>query len=108
MTLNPITPDLQFRQCPACGNQTPAQSAACAQCGALSTEAVAAAHDAATETRFLRALFTRSNPFTMIFIGINAGVFVLMCLACGLALMSVDSEVLRGFGAKQNDLIAGQ
>ena len=108
MTLNPITPEHQSRECPACGTQTPAQSAACAHCGALSVEAAKAAHDEATETRFLRALFTRSNPFTMIFIGINVGVFVLMCLAGGLALMSVDPEVLRGFGAKQNDLIAEQ
>jgi len=42
----------------------------------------------------------------MIFIGINVGVFVLMCLAGGIAVASVDPEVLRGFGAKQNDLIA--
>src|SRR6185369_3505061 len=59
-----------------------------------------------TDVRFLRALFTRSSPFTMIFIGINVGVFVLMCLAGGIAVASVDPEVLRGFGAKQNDLIA--
>ena len=108
MTLNPITPEHQFRECPACGNQTPTQNAACANCGAPSFEAVAAADEAATETRFLRALFTRSNPFTMILIGINVGVFVLMCLAGGFALTSVDPEVLRGFGAKQNELIAGQ
>lgn len=44
----------------------------------------------------------------MLLIGINVGVFVLMCLAGGFALMSVDPEVLRGFGAKQNDLIAEQ
>lgn len=41
----------------------------------------------------------------MIFIGINVGVFVLMCLAGGFSVTSVDPEVLRGFGAKQNDLI---
>jgi membrane associated rhomboid family serine protease len=64
--------------------------------------------DTATEYHFLRALFTRSNPFTMIFIGLNVGVFVLMCLAGGFSVMSVDPEVLRGFGAKQNDLIAEQ
>lgn len=108
MTLNPITPELQFTECPACGNQTPAQSAACAHCGAPSIETAVAAHEEATETRFLRALFTRSHPFTMIFIGINVGVFALMCFAGGLALMSVDPEVLRGFGAKQNNLIAEQ
>jgi len=67
-----------------------------------------AAREAATEYRFLSALFTRSNPFTMIFIGVNVGVFVLMCLAGGFAVTSVDPEVLRGFGAKQNNLIAEQ
>ncbi len=107
MTLNPITREPQFRECPACGNQTPA-AAACAHCGALSVEAAITAREAATESSFLRALFTRSSPFTMILIGINVGVFVLMCLAGGFAVTSVDPEVLRGFGAKQNDLIAGQ
>ena len=108
MPLNPITPELQFKQCPACGNQTPEQDAACVHCGTASIEAEAAANETATETRFLRALFTRSNPFTMVFIGINVGVFVLMGLAGGFALMSVDPNVLIGFGAKQNNLIAGQ
>ena len=107
MTLNPINDGPPFRDCPACGNQTPASSA-CAHCGALSPEADAAAREAATESTFLRALFTRSNHFTMIFIGVNVGVFVLMCLAGGFSVTSVDPEVLRGFGAKQNDLIAEQ
>jgi len=44
----------------------------------------------------------------MIFIGVNVGVFVLMCLAGGFAVTSVNPEVLRGFGAKQNNLIAEQ
>jgi membrane associated rhomboid family serine protease len=44
----------------------------------------------------------------MIFIGINVGVFVLMGLAGGFALTSVDPEVLIGFGAKQNSLISQQ
>ena len=44
----------------------------------------------------------------MIFIGVNAGVFVLMCLAGGFAITSPDSAVLIGFGAKQNNLIAEQ
>ena len=44
----------------------------------------------------------------MIFIGINVGVFVLMCLAGGFAVASVDHGVLIGFGAKQNNLIAEQ
>jgi len=67
-----------------------------------------AAREAATEYHFLSALFTRPNPFTMIFIGINVGVFVLMSMAGGFATTSVDPEVLRGFGAKQNNLIANQ
>lgn len=44
----------------------------------------------------------------MIFIGINVGIFVLMCLAGGFAVTSSDPAVLLGFGAKQNSLIAGQ
>jgi membrane associated rhomboid family serine protease len=108
MTLNPITSNPQFRDCPVCGNPTPAASTACAHCGALFATADVAAHEAATEYSFLSALFTRPNPFTMIFIGINVGVFVLMCLAGGFAVTSVDPEVLRGFGAKQNNLIAEQ
>jgi rhomboid protease GluP len=108
MTLNPITSEPQFRACPACGNPTPAASVACAFCGALSEEADVATRETALEDRFLRALFTRSNPFTMIFIGVNVGVFVLMCLAGGFAVTAVNPEVLRGFGAKQNNLIAEQ
>jgi membrane associated rhomboid family serine protease len=108
MTLNPITSEPQLRQCPVCGNPTPAANASCAHCGAVYAEAEMAAREAATEYRFLSALFTRSNPFTMIFIGINAGVFLLMCLAGGFSVASADPEVLRGFGAKQNILIAEQ
>ena len=108
MTLKPITGEPQIRECPACGNQTPAANAACAHCGAVSVEAAVAAREATSEYRFLRALFTRPNHFTMIFIGINVGVFALMCLAGGFAVTSVDPEVLRGFGAKQNNLIAEQ
>ena len=108
MTLNPITTETRFRECPACGNPTPAASVACAFCGALFAEADVAARETVNEDRFLRALFTRSNPFTMIFIGVNVGVFVLMCLAGGFAVTSVNPEVLRGFGAKQNNLIAEQ
>jgi membrane associated rhomboid family serine protease len=108
MTLNPITRESQFRECPACGNQTPAATAPCAHCGALSVADAVTARDAAFESSFLRALFTRPSPFTMIFIGINVGVFALMCLAGGFAVTSVHPEVLRGFGAKQNNLIGEQ
>jgi rhomboid protease GluP len=108
MTLNPITSETRFRACPACGNPTPAESVACASCGSVFAEADVAARETVNEDRFLRALFARSNPFTMIFIGVNIGVFVLMCLAGGFAVTSVNPEVLRGFGAKQNNLIAEQ
>lgn len=108
MTLNPITSNPEFRACPVCGNPTPIAAAACAHCGALDATVHMAAHERDTEYRFLSALFTRSNHYTMIFIGINVGVFVLMGLAGGFALTSVDPEVLRGFGAKQNDLIVQQ
>ena len=104
MTLNPIPNEPQQINCPNCGNPIPEGSPACSYCGYALGPAVRSA-EAAREYRFLRALFTRSNHFTMIFIGINVGVFVLMCLAGGFSVTSVNPEVLRGFGAKQNDLI---
>lgn len=105
--MNPITSEPQFKECPACWKPTPAASTSCVHCGTPIAQP-AASGETATEYHFLRALFTRSNHFTMIFIGLNVGVFVLMCLAGGFSVMSVDPEVLRGFGAKQNDLIAEQ
>jgi len=106
MTLNPITTEPQLRRCSNCGNPTPEGNPVCSNCGAV-LEEIAASPEAATEYRFLRTLFTRPNHFTTIFIGINVGVFALMCLAGGFAVTSVDPEVLKGFGAKQNDLIVG-
>ena len=107
MTLNPILDETQLRTCPVCGNSTPTSNPACIHCGAvIESGSEQSAREAAKEYRFFSALFSRSNPFTMIFIGINVGVFVLMGLAGGFALTSADSEVLIGFGAKQNDLIA--
>ena len=100
--------DSGFRTCPGCNQRTPAASPQCVHCGLGSIEAVAAEYKVASERRFLQALFSRANPFTMIFIGINAGVFVLMCLAGGFAVTAPDSAVLIGFGAKQNNLIAEQ
>jgi membrane associated rhomboid family serine protease len=108
MTLNAIDAHPHHRQCPACGNQTPVESPECVHCGAGKIDAAADQYKAASERRFLQALFTRSNPFTMIFIGVNVGVFVLMCLAGGFAVTSVDPLVLLGFGAKQNNLIVEQ
>ena len=106
MTLNPITDEPQFRECPACGNPIPVLSTACPHCGAQRLGPDPMPPEAAGEYRFLHALFTRSNPYTMIIVGINVGVFVLMCLAGGLSATSVDPQVLRGFGAKDNSLIA--
>jgi rhomboid protease GluP len=106
--LQEINQQSSLRTCPGCGNPTPADNAQCAHCGLSSVEAVLAHHKLASEHSFLQALFTRSNPFTMIFIGANVGVYVLMCLAGGIAVTAPDHAVLIGFGAKQNDLIAGQ
>lgn len=108
MTSNPIDAHPQFRQCPACGNKTPGENPQCVHCGVGSDYAGPDPYKTASEQRFLQTLFTRSNPFTMIFIGVNVGVFVLMCLAGGFAVTSVDPLVLLGFGAKQNNLIAEQ
>ena len=106
MTFSKIDAGPQFRQCPACGNQTSIENPVCVHCGAGSIDAVADPQKIASERRFLQELFNRSNPFTMIFIGINVGVFVLMSLAGGFEMTSVDPQVLVGFGAKQNNLIA--
>ena len=107
MTFSKIDAGPQFRQCPACGNQTSIKDPNCSYCGMVSVDA-ADPKKTASERRFLQELFNRSNPFTMIFIGINVGVFVLMSLAGGFAMTSVDPQVLLGFGAKQNNLIAEQ
>jgi membrane associated rhomboid family serine protease len=106
--LQEINQQSSLRTCPGCGNPTPADSPLCAHCGLNSVEAILAHRKLASEHRFLEALFTRSNPFTMILIGANVGVYVLMCLAGGIAITGVDHAVLIGFGAKQNELIAGQ
>jgi membrane associated rhomboid family serine protease len=108
MTLDPRPSKIQLRLCSICGNQTPALNAVCAYCGAVSPEAAVAAKEAATEYSFLQAVFTRSNQFTMILIGVNLGVFVLEWLGGGMGLMAADHSVLVGFGAKQNALISEQ
>lgn len=107
MNSNPGNVDPRIRQCAACGNLTPAGDARCIQCGAVVPDSVDQ-FKRASERHFLQELFNRSNPFTMIFIGINVGIFVLMSLAGGFAMTSVDHSVLLGFGAKQNQLIAEQ
>lgn len=106
MTVHSIETNSHLRQCPACGNQTPVETPECIYCGVRSGQGVSDSYKAASEQIFLHAIITRSSPFTMIFIGINVGIFVLMCLAGGFAVTSVDPLVLVGFGAKQNALIA--
>ncbi|MEN3335815.1 MAG: rhomboid protease GluP [Blastocatellia bacterium] len=97
-----------FRVCTNCGNLTPAEQPACNYCGTMTVEAMAAHQEAEREHRFLGALIARSNPFTMIIIGINAAVFLLEWLAGGMGGLSADSQVLRAFGAKNNELINQQ
>lgn len=108
MTIERVNQQPSTRLCPACGNETTADDAVCMHCGRTLVEADIAEHKAARERHFLRALFTRPNPFTFIFIGANVAIYVLMCLAGGIAVASVDPAVLIGFGAKQNDLIIEQ
>src|ERR1041385_5846179 len=102
----------QLRTCPVCGSQHPITEQSCPRCETIfpdaEQQAAQLAAQQATDHRFLSALFNRSNPFTMIFIGINVGLYVLMCLAGGIAVTSVNPAVLIGFGAKQNDLIVNQ
>jgi membrane associated rhomboid family serine protease len=98
----------KFRPCPSCGNLIPANVAQCEYCGARSADAIVEEGEAALTRNFIYALFTRPNPFTFIFIGVNVGVFVLMSLAGGMSLMSTDDVVLREFGAKVNSLIDQQ
>ena len=97
-----------FRVCPNCGRLTPAEPPDCAYCGAVTAAALAERQEAERERRFLHALFTRSNPFAMVIIGINAGVFLLEWLAGGMSGLSADAQVIRAFGAKNNPLINQQ
>lgn len=103
MDQQPASQNLQ--QCPSCRAIIPAGTPQCPYCGADQVEPAPLDPEAARERAFLLALFTRSNPFTYIFIGVNVGVFVLMWLAGGMSAMSADPDVLVGFGAKVNELI---
>jgi len=105
MTTDQTSREKAFRVCTNCGNLTPAERPDCIYCGTMSAEAMAAHQEDEREHRFLAALFTRSNPFTMMIIGINAGVFLLEWLAGGMGGLSADPQVIRAFGAKNNDLI---
>jgi hypothetical protein len=99
----PASQNLQ--QCPDCRAIIPAGTPRCPYCEADQVEPAPLDPEAARERAFLLALYTRSNPFTYIFIGVNVGVFALMWLAGGMSAMSADPDVLVGFGAKVNNLI---
>jgi membrane associated rhomboid family serine protease len=108
MTTDQTSREPAFRVCTNCGNLTPAERPDCIYCGTMTVEAMAAHQEAEREHRFLSTLITRSNPFTMLIIGINAGVFLLEWLAGGMGGLSADQQVLRAFGGKVNDLISQQ
>ena len=103
MDQQPASQNLQ--QCPDCRAIIPAGTPRCPYCEADQVEPAPLDPEAARERAFLLALYTRSNPFTYIFIGVNVGVFALMWLAGGMSAMSADPDVLVGFGAKVNNLI---
>jgi rhomboid protease GluP len=105
MTIEKTASEPRFRPCPSCGNLIPAARADCEYCGFRSAEAVVAEQEAERERHFFYALFNRSNPFAMIFIGVNLGVFLLMWMAGGMSAIGTNDEVLIGFGAKVNQLI---
>src|ERR1051325_8460187 len=108
MTVEKIAIEPRFRPCPSCGNLIPSNSADCQYCGFRSAEAIVAEQEAERERHFFYALFHRSNPFTMIFIGVNLAIFLLMWMAGGMNAISTDDRVLVGFGAKVNELIDGR
>lgn len=108
MTTDQTSREPAFRVCTNCGRLTPAERPDCAYCGTMSVEALAERQEAEREHRFLYALFMRSNPFVMIIIGVNAGVFLLEWMAGGMGGLSADPEVIRAFGAKDNALINQQ
>ena len=108
MTTEQTSREQAFRICPNCGKLTPSERADCLYCDAVSVEATVARQEAERERRFFSALFTRSSPFVMIIIGVNAGVFLLEWLAGGMGSVSADLTVIRAFGAKNNELIQQQ
>lgn len=108
MTIEHTPRESSFRVCPNCGRLTPTARPDCAYCGTLSVEDLAASQEAEHERRFLSALVARSNPYALLIIGINAGVFFLEWLAGGMGGLSADLQVIRAFGAKNNELINQQ
>jgi membrane associated rhomboid family serine protease len=91
------------RVCPACGLLTPAAIPRCLECGHLPPEIEAEQREQRRAAYFVDELLRRKSPFTFIFIGVNVAMFVLTAFAGGAA----DPDVLRFFGAAQNDLIRG-
>jgi membrane associated rhomboid family serine protease len=108
MTTDQTSREPAFRVCTNCGRLTPAERPDCTYCGTMSVEALSERQEAEREHRFLYALFTRSHPFVMIIIGVNAGVFFLEWLAGGMGGLIADPQVIRAFGAKDNALINQQ
>ena len=82
--------------------------AECVYCGHTPPEVEAARREEAKRRGFGQELLSRSSPFTFLFLGMNLGVFALMWLAGGMSTMAADLQVLIEFGAKQNELVAGQ
>lgn len=108
MTYEKIAHEPVDRTCAGCGNPTPVDRVDCGHCGMPSLELLTAQQEAAKRQRFIEAVFTRPQRFTMIFIGINVGVFALMWLTGGVSAMTADTDIIVAFGAKVNPLIREQ
>jgi membrane associated rhomboid family serine protease len=108
MTYEKIAHEPADRTCAFCGNLTPADRVDCIHCGMQSPELLTAQQEAVKKLRFVEAVFTRPFQFTVIFIGINVGIFALMWLTGGMSVMTADRDILVAFGAKVNPLIREQ
>lgn len=99
------TPQYENRSriCPACGLLTPAAIPRCLECGHLPPEIEAEQREQRRAAYFVDELLSRKSPFTFIFIGVNVAMFLLTMFTGGAA----DPDVLRFYGAAQNDLIRG-
>jgi membrane associated rhomboid family serine protease len=105
MTFEKISHEPQYRECPACGKQTPAGQSVCIHCQEGSADASPAEQEKAKAEVFIQKLFVRTSPFTFLIIGINVGVFALEWMAGGMSALSADPAALSAFGAKDNALI---
>lgn len=97
------TPQFENRSriCPNCRLLTPAALSRCLECGYLPPEIEAEQREERRAANFVDELLQRKSPFTFIFLGVNIALFVLTMFAGG----SADPDILRFFGASQNDLI---